>query len=349
MKAVVKYGNDPGEYELRDVPVPEVGDDDILIRTKAAGICGSDMLFYGGGFPLPVPTICGHEFAGDIVETGKNVADWGKGDRIVSDNTGYACGKCFACARGQYTECEDRTAIGYGFDGGFAEYTRIPGGILKLNPNAIYRIPDSVSYEAASMMDPIAGCYEALLQKSSFRPGEDVLIYGPGTFGLIMVQMARLAGAHRIVVMGTKRSAGARFDLAKHLGATHTFVSSDDGAAEQVMGALGGRPRIIIDCAGSVPVFMQASQLVEQGGEIVKIAFDPQPMEIDLNTIPLRAVKLIGVNGYNFEGWRACLRFLETGRIKTDEMITHRLPLADFRKGFDAIAAKQAIKVILQP
>ncbi|MEG2074245.1 MAG: alcohol dehydrogenase catalytic domain-containing protein, partial [Angelakisella sp.] len=117
MNAVVKYGNNYGELELRDVPVPAVGDEDILIKVKAAGICGSDLLFYAGQ-PLPIPSVIGHEFAGTIEAVGKNVTSWSVGDRIVSDNTGYACGKCYSCSTGQYLECEHRIGIGYGYDGG---------------------------------------------------------------------------------------------------------------------------------------------------------------------------------------------------------------------------------------
>ena len=348
MKAVVKFGDGFGELEMRDVPVPQIGADDILVKVEAAGICGSDLLFYSG-YPLPTPTILGHEFAGTVEAVGENVKDWTIGERIVSDNTGYACGKCYSCATGEFLECAHRIAIGYGFDGGFAEFVRIPGEILKLNPNSVFKIPKELSFETASMLDPCANAYQALLQKSSFKSGDDVVIYGPGTIGLLCVQIAKASGANNIIVIGTKNALNGRFDIAKELGASHTIVSTDTDAIDQVKAILGGEsPRIIIDCAGSPEVLNQSLIMCANGGEIIKVGFDKKPFEGDLNTLVLKGIKLIGNMGYNYVSWRNSIKLMQSGLVKTDKIITHRLPMKDFNQGFNMLFDKSAIKVILK-
>ncbi len=350
MKAVLKTHNDPGKLELRDIAVPEIGPDDLLIKVEAAGICGSDLLF-ATEVELPVPTVLGHEFAGVVHQVGENVTAWQVGDRIVSDNTGYACGECHACATSQYLECEHRVAIGYGLDGGFAEYVKIPGDILKLNPNTVFKIPDNVSYEAASMLDPCANAYQALLQKSSFKPGDDVVIYGAGTIGLLCVQIAKLSGAKNIIVLGMERDGKPENGLliAQQLGATHSFISTHPDVIEQISQTLGAKPRIIIDCAGSPAVLKQGLDCIANGGEFVKIGFDHKPLEIDFNVVVLKGVKIIGNMGYNYISWKNCIALLEQEKINTSAIISHRLPLVEYQTGFDLSFAKKAVKVILTP
>lgn len=349
MQAVVKFGNDFGELALREVPLPEIGEDDILVEVRSAGICGSDILFYSG-HPLPVPTILGHEFAGVVHKVGANIVDWKIGDRIISENTGHACGKCYSCSVGNYLECEHRIAIGYGFDGGFANYVKIPGDIIKLNPNCVFKIPESISFDEAVLLEPAANAYQALLQKSSFKTGDDVVICGPGTIGLLCIQIAKAAGANKIIVLGTQRHKDGRFAMAERLGATDTVVASDEDAIAQVRSILDGEaPRIIIDCAGSPNVLKQALEMVTNGGEIVKIGFDHEPLDYDLNTLVLKGIKLIGNMGYNYISWRNCIKLMVAEKIKTDEIITHRIPLSEFKQGFEMVIDKQAIKVILNP
>lgn len=350
MKAIVKTQNNPGKLELLDVPVPEIGPDDVLIKVEAAGICGSDLLF-STTVELPVPSTLGHEFAGIVQEVGENVKAWKPGDRVVSDNTGYACGECYACATSQYLECEHRIALGYGFDGGFAEFVKVPGQILKLNPKTLFKIPDNVSFEAASMLDPCANAYQALLQKSSFKSGDDVVIYGVGTIGLLCVQIAKVAGANNIIVMGMERNGipETNLTLALELGATHAFVSTHENIVEKIENTLGKKPRIIIDCAGSPQVLKQALSCISNGGEIVKIGFDHTDLNIDFNIVVLKGVKIIGNMGYNYISWANSLSLMEKGAINTLKIISHRLKLSEYKTGFELMFNKKAKKVILNP
>jgi len=170
MKALVKYGFGKGETEIRDVPIPEISDDDLLIEVKAAGICGSDLAFDDGGHEnlLNPPVILGHEFSGVISKIGKNIKDWKIGDRVVSENTGYICGKCYSCSIADYLSCPDRLGIGYGMDGGFTNFVKINGSILKRMPTCLFGIPETISFKEAAILDPCCNAYKAVVQESIF-------------------------------------------------------------------------------------------------------------------------------------------------------------------------------------
>ena len=222
MKALVAYGNTVDDLRLTDIPVPEIGEDEVLVKVRAAGICGSDIgrwILAPSTEPFTArPYVGGHEFAGDVVKIGKYVTGWSVGDRVVSDNTAEACGVCAACAKGDYLNCNSRKAIGYPpHDGGFAEYVRIPGTILRLNPNSLMKIPPNVSYEEASILDPVCNAYQAVIQQSHLLPGDDALFYGPGPLGLFGVQFAKLMGCRNIIVVGTPSDKDIRLSVAKNM------------------------------------------------------------------------------------------------------------------------------------
>ena len=149
-----------------------------------------------------MPVVLGHEFSGVIAKKGKNVKKWQVGDRVVSDNTGYVCGECFACATGKYLMCPERKGIGYGMDGGFTDYVKINGDLLERNPKSLFRIPDNVSFEEAAILDPICNAYKAVVQESSIMPGEDIVIFGVGPLGLFSVQIAKIMGCANIIAVG---------------------------------------------------------------------------------------------------------------------------------------------------
>lgn len=356
MKALVAFGNSVDDLRLTDWPIPEVGEDDVLVKVKAAGICGSDIgRWIIGPSKVPFtsdPYVGGHEFAGEVVEVGRRVTAWKPGDRVVSDNTAEVCGVCTACARGDYLNCRDRKAIGYaGHDGGFAEYVRIPGEILRINPNTLMQIPASVSYDEASIMDPVCNAYQAVVQQSHLLPGDDVLIYGPGPLGLFGVQFAKLIGCRNIIVVGTPSDQALRLDIARKYGATHILISGVDDVparVKEICGPLG--LGTAFDFAGPAVVVEQAIQILRKGGEIIRIGIHRHPTET-ANYVPMisKAITIRGHMGYDTISWINALRLLEAGMIDVKSEITHVLPLDQWREGMDLMAAQAAVKVVLHP
>lgn len=349
MKALVKYGYGNGETELRDVPEPQAGDDDVLIEIQAAGICGSDLGFHLGEHPeyLNPPVVLGHEFAGVVVQTGRRVTAWKPGDRVVSDNTGYVCGECYACARADFLNCPQRLGLGYGMDGGFTKYVRIDGDILRKHPRCLYRIPDHVSYEEAALLDPACNAYKAVVQESHILPGDDVAVYGVGALGLFSIQMARLAGAGNIIAIASSRNK-ERFDIARKLGATHIVYYDREAVVAKVKEITGGElVALAVDCAGPNSVLKEAMDIVRAGGEINRIGFDAEAPDFSLDKLVNKGIALKGHFAYDIVSWRNCLKLLALGKLDTKSVITHRMAISEWERAFELVRTKQAAKVIL--
>lgn len=349
MLALVKYGTGPKETELREVPVPEIDDDDLLIEVKAAGICGSDIAYDNGDHPdhLNCPVVLGHEFSGVVSKVGKNVKDWKVGDRVVSDNTGYVCGKCYACTTGQYLMCPDRLGIGYGMDGGFTDYVKIRGDLLQRNPNALFHIPENVSFDEAAILDPICNAYKAVVQESSILPGEDIAVFGVGPLGLFSIQIAKVMGCGNIIAIGLSDDE-ERFEIAKKYGATHVIASDKQDLNEEIARITKGeKVPVVIDAAGVNVVLKQAIQIVRKGGEIIKIGFDKRPYNNSLDELLDLGIMLKGHFGYDYVSWKNVLHLLEIGKVDLKGMISHHIKLEDWSKGFDLVRSKKAIKIII--
>jgi len=351
MKALVKYGYGKGETELRDVPVPKIGDDDILIEVKAAGICGSDIAFDAGGHEnlLNPPVILGHEFSGVIADKGANVKDWQLGERVVSENTGYICGKCHACSISDYLSCPERLGIGYGMDGGFTKYVRIPRDVLTRMPHPLFKIPEKISFDEAAIIDPCCNSYKAVVQESIFLPGDDIAVFGAGPLGLFAIQIGRVAGAANIISIGLSKDV-ERFKIARKFGATDTIMADKENVVQKVMDITGGEGvALVIDCAGVAVVLKQAIDITRNTGQIVKIGYDENPVNFSLDTILDKNINIKGHFGYDYISWKNVLKLMEKGLLDLKSMISHKMPLSKWMEGFELVRNQKAIKVILVP
>jgi len=348
MLSLVKYGTGKGETELRDMPIPEIEDNDLLIEVRAAGICGSDIAYDNGEHPhhLNCPVILGHEFSGVVSKVGKNVRDWKLGDRVVSDNTGYVCGKCYACSTGQFLSCPDRLGLGYGTHGGFTDYVKISGELLMRNPNTLFHIPDSISFEEAAILDPVCNAYKGIVQESHILPGEDIAIFGIGPIGLFAVQIANLIGCANIIVIASSANE-ERFLMAKRYGANHIIRYDKENVIARIKDITNKEMvAAAIDCAGPNSVISQAMDSLRNGGEIIKIGYDKNPYNYSLDNLLERGITLKGHFGYDFVSWKNCLKLLELGKIDLKGMISHHIRLEDWKTGFDLVRNRKAIKII---
>lgn len=353
MKAVIKKDYGPLQIEYTDIPKPQAEEYDVVIKVKAAAICGSDLgLQYGTveGKKVPYPIVIGHEFAGEICEIGPKVTRWKVGDRVVSDNTGYVCGVCHACSKGEYLFCADRKGMGNDMDGGFAEYVKIPGDVLMAFPNCLYKIPDNVSYEAASMMDPLCNGYKAVIQEGNLLPGQNVVVFGCGAMGLFAMNAARLGSAGKIIAVGMEEDKAVRFPLAEKLGATDFVVADKEDVVSRVKEIAGPEGvAIIIDAAGAPVVLKQSIDIVRNGGKIIKIGYSKNPVDFSLDTLALKGIVLIGHMGYDSTSWKNCLTLLEKEEVDMEAFISHRMPLSKWEEGIELVKNRQATKVILLP
>ena len=211
MKALIKTSRGVGNVQVQDTAIPTLGEAEVLIRVKVACVCGTDVHIYNDRFANSPPMTLGHEFSGVIESLGGGVKTLRVGDRVVSANNPFACGSCAICKRGYPNMCPHKRAMGIHSDGCFAEYIKLPA-------NLIYQIPDNISFEEAALMEPLAVATHAVSHRCSIEQGDTVVVFGPGTIGILAAQVARAEGAKNIVLVGTTRDEKTRFVCADKLG-----------------------------------------------------------------------------------------------------------------------------------
>ena len=344
MKAVVKYDNVAGATEVREVPVPSIGPDDVLVETAYIGICGSDPHMHHNkvSYKVNVPLILGHEFAGVIAEVGANVSGWKVGDRVTSETHADYCGKCVLCRTNNYHVCRERKGYGFQIDGAFAKYVRVPSRIL-------HKVPENVSLKEAALTEPLCVAYSSLVKHSPLKPGDLVVIIGPGPIGLLCTKIASILGASDIVVVGTDGD-DARMEIAKKMGATMTINSSQQDPVPIIMGMRDGYgANLVVDAAGFSPTLKLSLDVVRPCGQINKIGWGPGPVGFSLDQLISKAVALQGTFSHTWDVWEKCLVLMGERTVDLGEVITHELPLDQWQKGFDLMETKEGLKIVLTP
>lgn len=356
MKAIVKTKREPG-YDVLDVPRPVCGDDDVIIRVKAAGICGSDLRFISWDDPdkrknFPVPCVLGHEFAGVVEEVGKNVTRFKVGERVVSDNTGYVCGECYHCLTADYLSCPSRQGIGYYQDGGFAQFVRIQGDVLQKDPACMWHVPEGVSLEAASMMDPACNGFRAVVQEAQVQPGDAVAVFGIGAIGLCTIQAAKVAGAARIFAFcgGPVDPDNVRVQAALRMGAEEVVSTSEVDPVAYLREKTGGEGvASVLEASGKNECIQYGIGGVRNGGKVILFGYDKRAFDISLDCLIDRGVSLVGHFAYDYKCWRSVFELLKAGKYDLDSLVTHKLPMSRFQEGVDLLHARHAIKVVVDP
>ncbi|MFW5986354.1 MAG: alcohol dehydrogenase catalytic domain-containing protein, partial [Halanaerobiales bacterium] len=261
MKAVVKYALEDGCTEIRDVPVPEIGPADVLVKVKNIGICGSDphMHHNNVSYPVEVPLILGHEFAGVIDKVGSEVEKFKTGDRVTAETHAEYCGKCVLCRTNKYHLCKDRKGYGFGVDGAYAKYVKVPARILHL-------VPENVSLKEASLTEPLCVAYNLVVKNMSVAPGDIVVVIGPGPIGILSAKMAKISGASEVIVIGTKGDE-KRLEKAKEYGAAKIFNNAEEDPLPYIKEKNEGYGAdVVIGAAGPAVTLKQAIEVVRPAG-----------------------------------------------------------------------------------
>lgn len=352
MKAIVYTGYKKLQY--MEVPVPECGDEEIVIEVRAAAICGADMHWYTGIFnsEAEAPFILGHEFSGVIAKVGSRVrGGWQVGDRVAADNTGIVCGHCDACAQGDFAHCPERVMMGGGVDGAFAKYVKIPGEILCIYPNCLFKLPENISFEEAAVLEPASGGYSSVIQEARVMAGETVVVHGIGALGLFPIQMAKIAGASMIIAVGKKVDRDLRMPLAKKLGADYVLAADDDyDLADKILELAGDTlPSVLIDAVGAPDVMNEAFRYLQNMARIVRIGNMEAEFNHSLVPIHAKMLTVIGHVGYNTISWRRTIRLAENGQMDLKSVVTARLPMAEYQKAFQMYSNHEAARVVLIP
>jgi alcohol dehydrogenase/L-iditol 2-dehydrogenase len=344
MKAVVKYENKPNATELREVPVPEIGESDVLVEVAYVGICGTDPHMHNGTvtFNFNCPFILGHEFAGKIVKAGKQVKTFKVGDRVTSETHADYCGQCALCRSNNYHLCKGRKGFGFHLDGAFTKYVKVPGRIL-------HKVPKNVSLKAASVTEPFCVAYKAVVCNSTVNPGDTVVVIGPGPIGLLCIKMAQLSGASEIITIGDKGD-DERLELSKEFGASIAINSSKEDALPKIMSLGDGYgANLIVDTAGPAETLKLSMNAVRPNGQITKIGWGPKPVNFSLDSLIAKSVTLKGHFSHTWDVWEKCLTLMSKGQVDLERLITHEFPIDKWEEAFELVESKKAMKVVLTP
>lgn len=344
MTGLVQYALEPQAVELREMAVPEIGEEDVLLRVGAVSVCGSDVHQYHNkqSWPVKVPVVLGHEFSGQVARVGTRVRGFEEGDRVVSETAASICGECLYCRTGEYNLCPQRSGFGYGTHGGMAEFARVPARCL-------HHIPDALPFDRAALTEPCCVGYNAVVVKSRVRPGDLVVVLGPGPIGLIAAEMARLSGAGTLIVAGVSRDA-PRLEAARALGVTHAVDIEATNLMDLVRSLGDGLGAdLIVDASGTSIALKQALEIVRPGGQVTKVGWGPQPLGFSLDPLVQKAVTLQGSFSHTFKNWEQVVRLLAGGQINLGPIVSCVSPLAGWQDCFDGMHTGRYVKAVLQP
>lgn len=345
MSAVVHYALREGAVELREVPRPaDLADDEVLLETRAVGVCGSEIHQYHNtqSWSVRVPVILGHEFSGVVAQAGKSVAGFREGDRVTSETAARVCGHCLYCRTGEYNLCPERLGFGYGLDGAMANF-------VKVSARCLHHLPDVISFEKAALTEPCCVAYNATCVKTHIRPGDSVLIFGPGPIGLLCLALAKLSGAGWLGVVGLKQDE-KRLAVAKTLGADATMGAGQEEPLEVVRSRGDGLGvDVVIDASGVSSTLESALAAVRPGGQITKVGWGAQPLDFSLDPLVQKAVRLQGSFSHNFLIWEKVIALLASGRLDPMPLVGRVEMLAAWRTCFEEMASGTIVKGVLKP
>ena len=325
------------EIDVREASDPEPGPEDVLIRVHSCGICGTDQHIFDGDVGGPLPLIGGHELAGEVVSVGAEVPDdFPVGGRVAVEPN-ISCGSCFYCQRGQVNHCMRWSAIGVTRDGGFADYVVAPA-------TNVYRVGE-MDYEVAAFIEPLS-CVVYGLKRLEIPLGANVLIYGAGPIGLLMLQLVRHGGASEIAVVDLKQD---KLDLAGTLGATITVAAgpSADPALREAS-PLGFD--VVIDCTGVPSVVEHTFTHVRNNGKLLFFGVNPPDARISISPYEVyrRDLQIFGSFALRFT-FQDALALLESGAVDVKPLLSKRLPIDRFAEALGLAGSGEALKVQIQP
>lgn len=339
MWAVVKVT--PQDTAWQQVQVPTCGPADVLIRVRAAALCGTDLHLYdwnawaqGAGVKLPL--ILGHECCGDVVAVGRQVTGLAVGDKVAVE-THIPCGVCRQCQNGEQHICQNLRLFGVHVPGCFAQYAVVPAQCAR-------RLPADISYDIGAVMEPLGTAFRAA--STAQVGGAHVVVSGCGPIGLFAVAAARYLGAARIIATDVS---APRLALAARLGADITLDPTRDDVVSAVLATTGGYGAdAIIEASGNAAALEQTFHFLRKGGRLALVGLPGRPLSLDVGPqVVFKEARISGIHGRRmFATWTALENALASGRLAVEPVITHRLPLAQWREGIEAAKSGAACKVI---
>ena len=339
MRVAMYYSN--RDVRLEELPVPKIGAGELLLRTRASGICGSDLMEW---YRIKkVPLVLGHEITAEVAEVGESVEGFSVGDRVFSTHH-VPCGKCRYCLAGHQSVCELLRTTHFE-PGGFAEYIRVPKINVELGT---LRLPDSMTFDEGSFIEPMA-CVVRAQRFAKLAAGQTVLVIGSGISGLLHVQLAKARGAARVVATDIS---DYRLNAAKQFGADATIHGAEDVPARLKEFNDGRLADLVIVCTGAMPAIQQATKSIDRGGTLLFFAPTAAGVDAPIPLFDFWRDEITVVTSYAGSGddLKESLELIHNRKVRVADMVTHRLPLAETGVGFQLTASGlDSIKVIIDP
>jgi L-iditol 2-dehydrogenase len=338
MKAVVNFAPEKGSVELRTLPIPEIGEEDVLLKVANVGVCGSDLHQWTADHSWPVnyPVVLGHEFGGHIAALGSRVVGWKEGDRVVSETAAIIDPNNPMSRAGLYNLDPTRKGFGYGVNGAMTEYVRVPARCL-------HKVPDQLPFEQACLTEPCCVAFNAVVENARIKPGDRVIVLGSGTIGILCAAMTRLCGAE-VAIVGLEADQH-RLQIAAQYGCTPIIADATEWAKERDgMGA-----DVVIDAAGTSATLKLALQWVRPKGLISKVGWGPQPLNFSLDPLVQKNVTLQGSFSHNWPIWERVLALMASGMLNVQPIIGGVWALDDWHEAFEKMHHGEVVKSVLKP
>ncbi len=338
MKALVYTA--PREFQIKEVDYPRLGENQVIIKVMACGVCKTDLHIHNGEFLAQFPLIPGHEFAGEIEEVGSAVTAFSRGERVVADNT-VLCGECYYCRRNQPLFCENFYSLGCTGPGGFAQY-------VVVNQDKVFPI-EKLSFEQATLTEPTA-CAIHGMDVIDVKPGDDVLLFGAGPTGIILAQLLKHCGAVNLVVAAPTQF---KLDIVKDLCADYIVQVDRNDYSKHTQEIKRLFPKgfdVVVDATGAASITEHCIQFAKYGGKIVIYGVCPEDARITISPYEIfrKELKLIGSFAQTHCFDRA-LKYLENGIVKVDRLITHTFKLKDYAQALELVRSGRCLKVVIKP
>lgn len=339
MHVAMYYNNN--DVRIEEMPIPEINDNELLVKVQASGICGSDVMEW---YRIKkAPLVLGHEMAGDVVQVGKNVEKYKVGDRVFVSHH-VPCNTCRYCLDDQHTLCDTLHSTNF-YPGGFAEYLRVP----EINVDrGVFLLPKEMSYDEGVFIEPLA-CVVRGMRIVGMKPGASVLVIGSGIAGLLHIKLARALGAGRVIATDID---DYRLETAKKLGAD-MVINAKENVTEKVKKYNDGRlADLVVLCTGAPPAVKQAIDSVDRGGTLLFFAPTEPGVEIPFPLFDLwnKGVKMVSTYAGGPRDIADAIELIRFKKVTVTDMISHKLPLSEAAKGFKLVAqAQESIKVVLYP
>ncbi|HAH47305.1 zinc-binding dehydrogenase [Gimesia sp.] len=337
--AVVNYVPEANSVELQEIPIPDIGPDEVLLEVAAVGVCGSDLHQWTADHSWPVnyPVVLGHEFAGKISKAGNLVRNWSEGDRVVSETAAIIDPDNPLSREGRYNLDPTRKGFGYGVNGAMTSFVRVPARCL-------HRVPDSLALEKAALTEPCCVAFNAVVMNGDIQPGDRIVVFGPGPIGLLCAAMARLQGAE-VAVVGLERDK-ERLEIAeRYYGCQPVIEGLDDWALDVDGLGVNG----VVDAAGVSVTLKKSLEIVRPGGWISKVGWGPQPLGFSLDPLVQKNIRLQGSFSHNWPIWERVIRLLTTGQLNIEPIIGGTWPLGEWHTAFETMHSGGIVKAVLTP